>query len=169
MERLNFGQAQQYTSPNPFALVSTCTADGRNNLMALSWWTYLSSRPATVGVCLSKRGFSGSLIAEQGEFCLCVPDASLRDAALRCGTCSGRVHDKAAEFGIVLEPAELVKPMRVSASRLVLECRLLQQVEVADHILYIAEVLGCYGNGDAQGLYAMDGYRRLNTVTEISR
>ena len=79
------------------------------------------------------------------------------------------VHDKAAEFGIVLEPAELVKPMRVSASRLVLECRLLQQVEVADHILYIAEVLGCYGNGDAQGLYATDGYRRLNTVTEISR
>ena len=125
------------------------------------------SRP--IGVCLSKRGFSGSLIAEQGEFCLCVPDASLREAALRCGTCSGRVHDKAAEFGIVLEPAELVKPMRVSASRLVLECRLLQQVEVADHILYIAEVLGCYGNGDVQGLYAMDGYRRLNTVTEISR
>lgn len=168
MEQLSFGQAQKYTSPNPFALISTCTADGKNNLMALSWWSYLSNHPATIGVCLSKRGYSGGLITAQGEFCLCVPDTTLREAALRCGTCSGRDHEKAAEFGIALEPAELVKPMRVRASRLVLECRLTQQVEVADHILYIAEVLGCYGNGDSQGLYAMDGYKRLNAVTEVS-
>lgn len=166
MERLNIGQAQKYTSPNPFALVSTCTADGKNNLMALSWWTYLSNHPATIGVCLSKRGYSGSLIAAQGEFCLCIPDRSLRDAALRCGTCSGRDHDKAAEFGIALEPAEHVRPMRVSSSRLVLECRLQQQIEVADHILYVAEVAGSYGNAESSGLFAMEGYKRLNSVYE---
>lgn len=164
METLTIGQAQQYTSPNPFALISTRTAEGRNNLMALSWWSYLSNHPATIGVCLSKRGFSGGLIAQSGEFCLCVPDESLREAALKCGACSGRDHDKAAEFGIALEPAERVGAMRVSSSRLVLECSLRQQVEVGDHVLYIAEVLGCYGNAHAAGLFAMEGYRRLDAV-----
>lgn len=164
MDTLTIAQAQQLTSPNPFALISTRTPEGKNNLMALSWWSYLSNHPATIGVCLSKRGFSGAQIAQTGEFCLCVPDETLRTAAYRCGSCSGRDHDKAAEFGIELVPAEKVAPMRVRSSRLVLECSLRQQVEVGDHVLYIAEVLGCYGNAQAAGLFAMEGYRRLDVV-----
>ena len=56
--------------------------------------------------------------------------------------------------------------MRVSGSRLVLECRLQQQIEVADHILYVAEVAGSYGNAESSGLFAMEGYKRLNSVYE---
>ena len=165
-ELTTIAQAQKFSSPNPFALLSTRTAEGKNNLMAISWWTYLSNHPATIGVCLSKRGYSGGLIAAAGEFCLCIPDGTLREAALKCGQCSGREHDKAAEFGIVLTDAQHVSVQRVRDSRLVLECRLVQQIEVADHVLYIAEVAGAYGDPDAKGLYAMDGYHRLNTVAE---
>lgn len=166
IERISIAQAQKLSSPNPFALLSTRTPEGKNNLMAISWWTYLSNHPTTIGACLSKRGYSGGLIAATGEFCLCVPDATLRQAALQCGQCSGRDHDKAAELGIALTDAQEVSAKRVRDSRLVLECRLVQQVEVADHVLYIAEVAGAYGNAEAAGLYAMDGYRRLNTVAE---
>jgi len=165
MKPITFGQAQQLTSPNPFCLISTCDADGRNNLMALSWWTYLSNHPATIGVCLSRRGYSGTLIQETGEFCLCIPDVTLTDAAFRCGTCSGRDMDKAAAFGIELEEAEAIKPLRVVNSRLVMECRLIDQRDVQDHTLYIAEVVGCFARPDAKGLYAADGYRRLCTVS----
>lgn len=168
MESLTIGQAQKLTSPNPFALISTITKDGKNNLMALSWWTYLSNHPAMIGVCLSKRGYSGELIAASGEFCLCVPEKSLREAALSCGKCSGREHEKAAEFGIALTEAEHVSPMRVRDSRLVLECKLVRQVKAADHNFYIAEVVGAYGDPEAAGLYAMEGYRSLNTVSETA-
>ena len=95
-----------------------------------------------------------------------VPADKVVAAALKCGQCSGREHDKAAEFGIVLTDAQHVSVQRVRDSRLVLECRLVQQIEVADHVLYIAEVAGAYGDPDAKGLYAMDGYHRLNTVAE---
>lgn len=168
MERITIGQAQQLTSPNPFALVSTRTPDGKNNLMALSWWTYLSNHPATVGVCLSKRGYSGELIAAAGEFCLCIPDETLRDAAFRCGTCSGRDHNKAEEFGISLEPSRTVAPLSVKNSRVVLECKLQQQVEVGDHVLYIAEVVDGHGDPQVAGLFAMEGYRRLDTVNSAA-
>ena len=166
MDHVSIGRAQQLTSPNPFALVSTSSSCGKNNLAAVSWWTYLSNHPATVGICLSQKGYSGKLIQETGAFCLCVPDETLKEAAFRCGTCSGASVDKAEAFGIALEPSCDIAPQRVAHSRLVLECRLVQSVPVGDHVFYIGEVLGAYANSTAQGLYAMDGYRSLAVVPQ---
>ena len=85
MTDITIGQAQRLTAPCPFALLSTLRPDGGTNLMAVSWWSYLSNRPPMLGVCLSKKGLSGELIHASGEFALSIVDASLRDAALRCG------------------------------------------------------------------------------------
>ena len=166
MEPITIGRFQQRTSPNPFALLSTRDTNGKNNLMAISWWTYVSSHPATIAVCLSQHGYSGSVITSTGEFCLCLPDESICEAAFRCGTCSGRDHDKPSEFGIALEPAEHIKAMRVTHSAMVLECRLQKAVDIGDHTAYFAEVLGCYESPQVQPLYAFDGYRRLALATE---
>ena len=43
MEKLTHGQAQRLTAPCPFGLVSTVKEDGSTNLMAVSWWCFLSS------------------------------------------------------------------------------------------------------------------------------
>lgn len=166
MQPITIGRFQQRTSPNPFALLSTHDMDGRDNLMAVSWWTYISNHPATILVCLSQRSHSGSVIAATGEFCLCFPDESLRTAALRCGSCSGRDHNKPEEFGIELVPAENVRAMRVARSALVLECRLQQAVPIGDHTAYFAEVLGSYEMPQTQPLFAFDGYRRLARAIE---
>ena len=103
MQNITIGQAQRLTAPAPFGLLSVRKEDGSTNLMAVSWWTYLSNHPPSLGVCLSKKGLSGSLLEESGEFALSIVGESLREAALKCGGCSGRAHDKAAEFGIPLE------------------------------------------------------------------
>lgn len=65
---VNIGAVQKLTSPNPFARVSTLRPDGGANLMALSWWTFASNHPPLVAVALSKKGWSGELITENGEF-----------------------------------------------------------------------------------------------------
>ncbi len=64
---VNIGAVQKLTSPNPFALVSVSKPDGTTNLMALSWWTYVSNHPATIAVCLSKKGYTGELIRKTGS------------------------------------------------------------------------------------------------------
>ena len=75
MNDITLGQAQRLTAPAPFALLCVRKADGGDNLMAVSWWTYLSNHPPMLGVCLSKKGLSGSLIKQSGVFarptCLC--------------------------------------------------------------------------------------------------
>ena len=164
MNDITLGQAQRLTAPAPFALLCVCKADGGDNLMAVSWWTYLSNHPPMLGVCLSKKGLSGSLIKQSGVFTLNVVGKTLKDAALQCGRCSGRDHDKAAEFGIPLEKAPSIEASFVPESRAVFECRLVSQSEAGDHVFYIAEILACHGNAEIPQLFAWDGYARLGTV-----
>jgi flavin reductase (DIM6/NTAB) family NADH-FMN oxidoreductase RutF len=161
MDRITLREAQKFSSPNPFALVSTVDENGRNNLMALSWWMYCSNNPPTIAVCLSKRGYSNGSIRTKGEFALCLPDESLQEAAFRCGTCSGRDIDKAHSFGIALENASEIAPMLVSHSKVALECRLTQTLEAGDHYLFVAEVVAVHGDPAAKHLLAENGYARL--------
>ncbi len=164
MTVLTPGQAQRLTAPAPFALLCVRKADGSDNLMAVSWWTYLSNHPPMLGVCLSKKGLSGTLIERSGVFSLNVVGDALKDAALRCGQCSGRDHDKAAEFGVPLEKGSSIEASLVSDSRVAFECRLVSQSEAGDHIFYMAEILACSGSAEIPQLFAWDGYARLGTV-----
>lgn len=166
MHDITVGQAQRLTAPSPFALLSALKEDGSTNLMAVSWWTYLSNHPATIGACLSKKGLSGSLIQANKEFALSIVGGELKEKALRCGSCSGRSVDKAAEFGIELEDCAVITPKCVSGSRVVFECRLVDIREVSDHVLYIAEVVACRGDEAVPQLFAYDGYSRLDCVQQ---
>ncbi|MEW6406824.1 MAG: flavin reductase family protein [Chloroflexota bacterium] len=160
----NFSTAQELTSPNPFALVSTRTPEGTTNLMALSWWTYASNHPPTIAVCISKKGYTNELIRDNREFGLNIVDKSMKEAAFLCGTCSGRSENKPERFGIALiEPKEIATKL-VEAHKVALECCLISTIDTADHSFFIAEVVACHINPAKKHLYAMDGYRALDTV-----
>lgn len=165
MNRLTVAEAQKLASPAPFALLSVKREDGKTNLMALSWWSFLSNHPPMLGVCLSKKGLSGSLIEKNGEFALSLVGPALKDSAFRCGCCSGRVVDKAEDFGVPLEDAQAIGAQVVSGSRAVFECRLLSAAAAGDHVFYIAEIVAAQGDAGVEQLYAFDGYRRLDTLT----
>ena len=164
MKDLSIGQAQKLTAPAPFGLLSTLKEDGSTNLMAVSWWTYLSNHPPMLGVCLSKKGLSGSLIEQNGQFGLSIVGEELRESALRCGACSGRTRSKAEEFGIALEDAVQIAPKLVANSRVCFECVLKSTAEAGDHVLYLAEIAAIRGCEDVKQLFAFDGYARLDTV-----
>lgn len=164
IQNIIIGQAQKLTAPAPFGLLSTRKPDGGTNLMAVSWWTYLSNHPPMLGVCLSRKGLSGALIEETGEFGLSIVGEPLKEAALRCGTCSGRTTDKASAFGIPLTAASTISTPVVEGSRVVFECRLKDQIEPGDHVFYLAEIVAVQGDADVRQLFAWDGYARLDTV-----
>ena len=164
MIKITAGQAQRLTTPAPFGLVSTKKEDGSTNLMAVSWWTCLSNHPPMLGVCLSKKGLSGSLIEKNGEFALNIVGDQLKEAALNCGRISGRMANKPEQFGIALEDAELLDTKIVSHSRVVFECKLVSCCDASDHVLYMAEIVAAHGDAELKQLFAFDGYGRLDTV-----
>ena len=164
MTDITIAQAQRLTAPAPFGLISTLKDDGSTNLMAISWWTYLTNHPAMIGVCLSKKGLSGSLIEKNGEFALSIVGEELKEKAKKCGTCSGRTVDKAKEFGIETEKAAVVAAETVCGSRVVFECKLAGKAEAGDHVLYMGEIVALRGDPEVKQLFAFDGYARLDTV-----
>lgn len=161
MQPITIKEAEKLSSPNPFALVVTCDDTCKQNLMALSWWTYASNNPPTVAICLSGRGHSHTLIDGNGMFSLCLPDDTIAEAAFKCGTRSGRDTDKAAEFGIELIPANEIAPMLVARSKVAMECKVVSAAEAGDHILYIANVVAVHANPDVPHLMCENGYGAL--------
>ncbi|MEA4812635.1 MAG: flavin reductase family protein [Anaerolineaceae bacterium] len=162
---VNIGMIQKLSSPNPFGLVSSQMENGETNLMAISWWTYVSNKPATLAICLSKRGYTGELIKKSREFALNIVDESIKEAAFQCGTCSGRSVNKAAKFNIALEEAKLISTKLVKAHKIALECRVVQCLEVSDHDLFVAEILEASLNPEKNQVFAVNGYSSLSTLT----
>lgn len=164
MEKLTIGQAEKLTSPNPFAILTASTPSGETNVMAISWWNYASNHPATITACLSKKGFSGNCISESGHFGLNIVGESLKESAFRAGTCSGRDGGKAEKLGIPLTDDMKAPQKMVEGSRLWMSCKLVNTLDIGDHVLYVGEVEDIEGDANVKGLYAFDGYSRLDVI-----
>ena len=163
-KEITIGQAQKLTSPNPFAVVSSIKEDGSTNVMALSWWTYVSNHPALIAIATSNKGMTGKNIMEREYFALSIVGEDLAAAAFRCGTCHGFDHDKAQEFGIPLTKTEDEPVEYVDGARLNLVCKLTKALDLDDHSLYIGEVLRIYGDEDIAAVYAMNGYSKPGVI-----
>jgi flavin reductase (DIM6/NTAB) family NADH-FMN oxidoreductase RutF len=122
--------------PRPIAFVSTLSALGVLNLAPFSFFTVVSSNPPVV--CFSsgiRRDGSkkDTLINIQatGEF---VVNVVSEDFAAQMNVCSGEYPPEVDEFavsGLTPVSSDLVKPPRVKESRVSMECRLMQIVQVS--------------------------------------
>ena len=102
LKPMTLGQASKFTSPNPLTLVCTQTPERKTNLAAVSWWTYLSFNPNLIGFAMNKASYSGEMVRQNQKVALAMPGKDLAQAALSCGSVSGRDADKAEKFGIDL-------------------------------------------------------------------
>lgn len=167
---MTIAEAQKLLSPNPFALVTSLKEDGQTNIMALSWWMFVSNNAPTLAIATSSRGYTSRCIERTGEFGLCFAGAELKDQALLCGGCSGRNTDKANAFGIALMDARTIKPQLVRGCRVMFECVTQSTVSVEDHTVTFARIVDVHGDPRIGGqLYALDGYQRLDSIRMTDR
>ena len=134
--------------PRPIAFVSTISADGIRNLAPFSFFTGVSANPPVIAFSPMIRGRDGARkdtlrnIEATGEF---VVNIVSEDFALQMNACSAEVAPDVDEFelsGLTALPADLVKPPRLAESRVNMECRLVQIVDVSLKPLGGSIVLG---------------------------
>ncbi len=134
--------------PRPIAFVSTISADGVLNLAPFSFFTGVSANPPTICFCPVRRASDGQRkdtlrnIQDVGEF---VVNIVSEDFAAQMNACSADFPPEVNEFeisGLTPIPSDLVKPPRVKESRVQMECRLLQIVEISDQPLGASIVIG---------------------------
>lgn len=159
MEKIDIVKVTEYTSPNPVTMVCTTKPDGTPNLAPVSWFTYLSFNPPTVGFAMGQPSCTGGIVRDTGKAVIAIPGIGMEDDVIQCGMCSGRDTDKSDMTELMeLEGTDIRIPAKSKAAL----CVTMQRYEeVGDHYLYICSVDSVYGDADKTAVFAWDGYARI--------
>ena len=127
--------------PHPVLIIGTYGPDGRPDAMAAAWGGICSSRPPAVAVSLQKVRQTYENLVERREFTISIPSTDYVREADYFGIVSGRETDKFAATGLTPVKGDRVNAPYVGEFPVVLECRLLQTVEIGMHTQFIGEIL----------------------------
>lgn len=150
--------------PAPAVIVGTYDKVMKPNAMTAAWAGICCSKPPCVGVSLRKATYSYGHIVERKAFTLSIPSEDLVEKVDYFGMASGRDEDKFAVTGLTPVPGELVDAPYVGECPLVLECRLLETVELGLHTQFVGEVLDAKAD---EGVMGKDGIPDMGKVRPV--
>ena len=148
--------------PVPVWVVGTYDADGRPNVMTASWAGICCSKPPCLNVSLRKATYSFAALEERRAFTVSIPSQEQAKEADYFGKASGREADKFAVTGLTPQRAETVDAPYVDEFPLVLECRIIHDLEIGLHTLFVGEILDVKADEavlDGKGRPAMEAAR----------
>ncbi|MCL4402873.1 MAG: flavin reductase family protein [Acidobacteria bacterium] len=134
--------------PRPIAFVSTISPEGILNLAPFSFFTGVSADPPVICFCPMVRASDGKRkdtlhnIQATGEF---VVNIVSEDFAAQMNATAAEFPPAVDEFevsGLTPIASDLVRPPRVAESRVQMECRLMQMVEISPRPLGAHIVIG---------------------------
>jgi flavin reductase (DIM6/NTAB) family NADH-FMN oxidoreductase RutF len=133
--------AKTLVYPTPVFVVGSYNPDGKPNVMTAAWGGICSSQPPSVAVSLRKATQSYGNIERRKAFTINVPSSDLVRQADYFGMVSGRAVDKFEVARLTAVRSELVDAPYVQECPLVLECQLLQMVELGLHTQFVGQIL----------------------------
>jgi flavin reductase (DIM6/NTAB) family NADH-FMN oxidoreductase RutF len=139
---------------DPGCLLVSQGEDGKPNVMTIGWGTIgiIWGRPMFVVLVRHSR-YTWRLLEETDEFTVNVPGPELAQAAVLCGTKSGRGLDKFAEAGLTPAPGQHVGVPIIQECVVHYECRTVHRNNVDPTHLAGTILNECYGAGDFHTIY----------------
>jgi flavin reductase (DIM6/NTAB) family NADH-FMN oxidoreductase RutF len=142
MKKKSFPLSKVYglLEPGPVVLITTAFK-GRQNIMAMSWYTMLEFVPPLIGCVVSNRNYSFRLLKATKECVINIPTVELAEKVVGCGNTSGANIDKFKTFGLTPVPAARVSVPLIKECFANLECRVVDTSMVAGYCLFVLEVV----------------------------
>ena len=156
--------AKTIIHPTPVLVIGTYDKDGKANVMTAAWAGICCSAPPCVGVSLRKATYSYGNIMEHKAFTVNVPSEDYIKQVDYFGIVSGRDADKLSQAGLTPVKSELVDAPYVKEFPLILECKLLNAVEIGLHTQFIGEIVDVKAEG---GVLGDDGLPMIEKVRPI--
>ena len=133
--------ARTIAVPTPVWIVGTYDKAGRPNVMASAWAGICCSKPPCIYVSLRKATYTYGNLMERKAFTVSIPSEDYAKKADYIGLVSGRDVDKFAVTELTPVRSELVDAPYVGEFPLILECRVIQTVEIGLHTQFIGEIV----------------------------
>ena len=163
MKTITIEEALRMTSPQPVSLVCAQTPEGKTNMAAVAWWTYLENEPPMIGFSMWKKNYTCDLIVNTGKLVLCLPGEAIADAAFQCGVVSGRDVDKAREYGIELVDAPVGFPVH---SKVAFVCTVENKIELGgESLFFVCKVDEMFCNENERHVYVRYGSNKLAAIS----
>lgn len=134
--------------PAPVLVVGTYDRDGRPNAMTVAWGGMCCSKPPCVDIALRKATHTYQSILEREAFTVHVTPERYLTEADYFGIASGRDIDKFAVTGLTPVRSDIVDAPYIKEFPFVLECKLVEFVELGLHTQFIGEILDVKADED---------------------
>jgi flavin reductase (DIM6/NTAB) family NADH-FMN oxidoreductase RutF len=135
--------AQQLLNPRPAILVGT-VIDGKPNFITVSWTGITSALPPTMSIAIRNTRYSLLGIQNNKTFSVNIPSTEMVRETDYCGTVSGTDHNKTEECSFKLFNGKLKNAPLIEQCPINIECEVLQEIVLGDHILFIGEIIESY-------------------------
>jgi len=134
--------------PTPTFVVGSYDEQEQPNMLAIAWGGVCSSKPPCVAISLQKQRYSYNNIVRTHAFTVNVPSVSQLKEADYVGIYSGRKENKFEGTGLTPVKSDLVNAPYVKEFPLVLECKVIQTIEIGVHTQFVGEILDVKADED---------------------
>lgn len=125
----------------PVWVIGTYDRTGKPNASTSAWVGMCCSNPQAVAVSFRKATLAYENILERKAFTVNIPSADYIKEADYFGIVSGRDTDKFAATGLTPVKSGLVDAPYVQEFPYIIECKLLQHIELGLHTEFIGEII----------------------------
>ena len=137
--------------------VGLITSDGPwgPNIMTAEWTHHISYEPGLIAVSLHSWDATAENIMKTKEFGVNIATENQNIVSSVSGRSSGKKIDKIAvlkEFGAEFYKAKKIKVLMVKGAALNVECKVIKQETVGDHIMFVGEVVESSADENAKPL-----------------
>jgi flavin reductase (DIM6/NTAB) family NADH-FMN oxidoreductase RutF len=143
-----FLPAQTILLPSPVLIIGTYGSDGTPNLMNAAWGGIASSKPPCISVSLREATLTYHNIRQTEAFTVNIPSERFLREADFVGIVSGRECDKFTETRLTPLRSRLVNAPLVGEFPYALECKLVKQVDLGLHTMFIGEIVGMVADSE---------------------
>lgn len=133
--------AKEIVFPTPVFIVGTYGEDGKPNAMNVAWGGICSSNPPCVAISIRKKRLTYKNILKNQAFTVNIPSMEFVKEADYFGLVSGKQTNKFEDTGLTPVHGDLVEAPYILEFPMNLECKLLQMVEIGEHVQCIGEIV----------------------------
>lgn len=140
--------AKTMAQPTPIWVIGSYDAAGKANMMTAAWGGICCSKPPCLTVSVRSERHTYTAVMARKAFTVSIPSQRHVAEADYVGMVTGSVADKFAVTGLTAARSELVDAPYVEEFPLVIECRLVQTMDLGAHTQFIGEILDVKADAD---------------------
>ncbi len=148
----------------PVWIIGTYDKNGKPNAAAVAWGGICCSIPPCIGISLRKATYSYGNIMDKKAFTVNVPSERYLKEADHFGIVSGKNEDKFARTKLTPVKSELVNAPYIKEFPLIVECRVINTIEIGLHTQFIGEIMDVKADESVLGKDGLPDIEKIKPV-----